>query len=96
MSFCPRCQGRMETSGAACPHCGYDFPVTPPRPRISLLILFAQIAAALGCTLLFVGSIVALFEGQLFAGLITGPICFAVLRAVYLVLSRAQDARSPS
>jgi hypothetical protein len=32
VSYCPRCSKPLDARAAACPHCGYDFPASPPGP----------------------------------------------------------------
>ncbi len=39
MAVCPKCGGEMGLKQTACPHCGYDFPLSPGTPDRTWLIV---------------------------------------------------------
>lgn len=102
MAFCPQCRGELEATAAACPHCGYDFPLRdpellrPPAPGIAysrfadVSLVVGIVAAGLGCVVTGVGAVVALGRGNLWDGLVVAPFQFFVLFALLVVFVRVQ------
>lgn len=60
MSYCPKCSGTMNATDTVCPHCGYDFPMSPPKKGIEysrladVALMFGALAAGLLCVIAFV------------------------------------------
>jgi hypothetical protein len=98
MAFCPNCKKEMGAREIVCPHCGYDFPDPPrmeQRNRGFEYSVLADIALGVGalvamivCVGSVLGSIAALFQGELVHALLTGPISFFLSLAMVVVFLR--------
>jgi hypothetical protein len=56
VSFCPHCSKPLDQRAAACPHCAYDFPTSPPVPASGpdwLAIVFGSLWVVCGAALVF-------------------------------------------
>jgi hypothetical protein len=99
IAYCPKCNGEMGTMTSSCPNCGYDF--SPERQirragfansRVADFVLtLGAIAAAIGSVFTAVASASAVLHGDLFAGLIGGPLILFFLLAAMVVFLRMQD-----
>jgi hypothetical protein len=100
MAYCPQCRGEMGERDAACPHCGYDFPLRPDRAAIrhgieysiwaDIALMIGAVVAGLGCLCSVIGSVVAIFQNQLMQGLVFGPIAAFLFLAMLVVFLRIQ------
>lgn len=102
MAFCPECKGEMPGTAIACPHCGYDFPDTKSAaanartgfaysPLADLALVVSMVAAVLGAGAAAVATIVSLYYGAYFHGLIMGPIAFLLQLGMLVVFLRVQQ-----
>ena len=104
IAHCPKCHGEMNVLDVVCPHCGYDFPDPPSAendPALArtgiaysawaeIALSIGSVAASILCVGSAVGSIVAIFSGQFFQGLVAGPLSFFLSLAMLVVFIRVQ------
>jgi hypothetical protein len=101
VDYCPRCKGEMAANATRCPHCGYDFPLGDAQDPVrrsgfaystlaDVALLISMFAAAIGCIVAAIGSIVSLLAGQLVNGLVVGPIAFFLQLGMLVVFLRVQ------
>ena len=101
MAFCPKCGGQMDTAGAVCPHCGFDFPKENGRrarrglaysPLANTALVIGKIVAAIACVVSVIGCLMSLLAGHLVDALIRGPIAFFLCLAMFVLFVRACDS----
>jgi hypothetical protein len=101
MAFCPKCKAAMSAMEISCPSSGYVTPGTDPSSKkggfaysslANLALIVSTIAGAFSCLLTIYFSLIALSAGQLFHGLILGPIAFFLQLGLVVVFLRIQDA----
>ena len=80
-----------------CPSCGYDFPPLPLRRSGIEYSIWANIALVVGavvasfvCIAFAIGSVVSVFSGQFFYGLVINPVGFFLSLAMFVVFIRVQ------
>ena len=102
MAFCPKCKAEMSATEIVCPGCGFDFPTattgsTQGKNGIAhssladLALIISTIAASIACLIAIGFSIIALSAGQLFHGLVLGPIAFFLQLGMVVVFLRVQE-----
>ena len=101
MAFCPKCGGQMDTAGAVCQHCGFDFPKENGRrarrglaysPLANTALVIGKIVAAIACVVSVIGCLMSLLAGHLVDALIRGPIAFFLCLAMFVLFVRACDS----
>lgn len=101
MAYCPKCNGEMTASAVECPHCHYDFADAANTPAndntgfaysafADIALIISTIAASMGCIVTAYWTIVMLFSGNLYTGLIMGPLAFFIQLGLVVVFLRVQ------
>jgi hypothetical protein len=82
----------------ACPTCGYDFPDGASEARrgfeystlADFALMIGGLIAGLSSVAALVASVIAIFQGQLWQGLVAGPAAFFSSLAMLVVFLRIQ------
>jgi hypothetical protein len=98
MAYCPKCSSAMGERDVSCAHCGYDFPLAPPRRRLAIYRLLASIGpdvaistAFLGCGASLIMAGLALYLGNYLQGLMIWPIAFLVSLFLLYIFTSTSD-----
>ena len=102
MAYCPKCKAEMSATEINCPSCGFDFPSATTgsgqgkrgiaRSALAdLALIISTIAASIACIFAIGFSLIALSGGQLFHGLVLGPIAFFLQLGMLVVFLRVQE-----
>jgi len=98
IAFCPKCGDEVKAAAAACPHCGYIFPVPEKDRRDGLAysrladsaLFLAKIATELGCLVVPLAVIAALVQENPVAAFVLCPLAFLFQFALWVVFVRVQ------
>ena len=102
MAYCPKCKAEMSATDIICPSCGFDFPtettVSPPGKSgiahsslADIALIISTFASSIACIIAIGYSLISLLTGQLFHGLVLGPIAFFLQLGMVVVFLRVQE-----
>ena len=102
MAYCPKCKAEMSATDIVCSNCGFDFPTattdSPPGESgiahsslADLALIISTFASSIACLIAIGYSLIALSAGQLFHGLVLGPIAFFLQLGMVVVFLRVQE-----